>query len=1068
MDQIPKEFIEIIHALGQNDTAIIKQAEERFNAYRAHPDQLVGCLIIILSSSDNQILKAYASVLVRPLLSESDPKCLWNSLSPDTKQHTKVQLLQCLQNESVKSTRHKIANIIGSLAPNLIQKNEWNDLIPYLFGAAKSENANLREASFIVIKLILSEISSDLIKPYIIQFRDLVNVGLVDTSIEVQVAALQTVSMFLNIRGIDLKPFQPLVSPMITTIGKAIASGHEKSAHDGILVFIIIADTKPAWFSTEPQKVMDPFFEILVSDMVEMEETRHFVMEFFLCVAEKRPSIYKKNELYFQKLVQVLYKWSASVEEIDFNQWNTQIDQSDDGDNSDDKVAQSAFDRLSKAVPTLTVKHVSMFLPQLLKSSFWGDRYAALMSISMICEGCKDNLIKNQGSLLDLILRLVTDPNPRVRWTLFFALSQMSKDFGTALHPFFKELFAAVGTTKGEKYQRNQGIVCMFLSSFIEDMDREMLRPFTEELFAYLEPLLASQNLYSAQHALSALSSIVQCIDEDFVKYYDKFMPFLINIIQNNKSKETRMLRGTAMETISIIGLAVKKEKFAPHLHQIMTYMAQQPPFESDDPQIDFFLRACTRFLQCLDTDFKPYLQFSMKPILEAIRAKVEITTTQYENITQDSISDASEMTVENKALALELIVFYANILGEELFPYIEELSKESLKLINYIYNEDIRVGAVQFLPFIIKISRAHFEKVLKVPDGTKVEFTINLFNFILEQLLKSLETESLPEIIGEKMRSIASCVEAMGTNFLSDIQLKATFKAFQNVLTSLDEVRQDIEDDKDEEDDENHLSEEMMVLEQAYDNTATAICQVIISSNQTSVNYFKEFLLSDILSRINSETDSEAIQSSMICVLDDLIDNGGEPVTQLYSHIIPSMITACASKDSAIIQGASFALGIAAQNGTVAFRPYLVESLKALVAIIQTPTAKSSEYKSSTENAISAIGRVIGHCSAQLGDHLQTLIPLWISNLPISDDEERTAVLRQLVVILKQHPQFFTQTELCRTLVVFSDASERNYISDELKPDIKQLILTLHQQAPAIFAHIDADKQQHLSKIVQ
>ena len=49
--------------------------------------------------------------------------------------------------------------------------------------------------------------------------------------------------------------------------------------------------------------------------------------------------------------------------------------------------------------------------------------------------------------------------------------------------------------------------------------------------------------------------------EEKFLHYYDRFMPNLKYIMQNALSSDYRMLRGKTIECISLIGLAVGKEK---------------------------------------------------------------------------------------------------------------------------------------------------------------------------------------------------------------------------------------------------------------------------------------------------------------------------------------------------------------------------------------------------------------------------------------------------------------------------------------------------------------------------
>lgn len=56
---------------------------------------------------------------------------------------------------------------------------------------------------------------------------------------------------------------------------------------------------------------------------------------------------------------------------------------------------------------------------------------------------------------------------------------------------------------------------------------------------------------------------------EHFQKYYDAVMPYLKVILENATDKSNRMLRAKAMECISLVGMAVGKEKFKEDAKQV-------------------------------------------------------------------------------------------------------------------------------------------------------------------------------------------------------------------------------------------------------------------------------------------------------------------------------------------------------------------------------------------------------------------------------------------------------------------------------------------------------------------
>lgn len=58
-------------------------------------------------------------------------------------------------------------------------------------------------------------------------------------------------------------------------------------------------------------------------------------------------------------------------------------------------------------------------------------------------------------------------------------------------------------------------------------------------------------------------------LQEHFQKYYDAVMPYLKAILMNATDKANRMLRARSMECISLIGMAVGKDKFRDDAKQV-------------------------------------------------------------------------------------------------------------------------------------------------------------------------------------------------------------------------------------------------------------------------------------------------------------------------------------------------------------------------------------------------------------------------------------------------------------------------------------------------------------------
>lgn len=60
---------------------------------------------------------------------------------------------------------------------------------------------------------------------------------------------------------------------------------------------------------------------------------------------------------------------------------------------------------------------------------------------------------------------------------------------------------------------------------------------------------------------VTTVATVADTLEEHFLQYYDQFMPLLKYLMANAVQKENRLLRGKTIECISLIGLAVGKDK---------------------------------------------------------------------------------------------------------------------------------------------------------------------------------------------------------------------------------------------------------------------------------------------------------------------------------------------------------------------------------------------------------------------------------------------------------------------------------------------------------------------------
>ena len=148
------------------------------------------------------------------------------------------------------------------------------------------------------------------------------------------------------------------------------------------------------------------------------------------------------------------------------------------------------------------------------------------------------------------------------------------------------------------------------LVNFSEDCPKAILAPYLDSIIGKLESILNSKfkelvekgNKLVLEQVVTTIASVADAAEEKFELYYDRFVPCLKYIIQNANTTDHRMLRGKTIECVSLIGLAVGKDKFMGDAGEIMELLLKtqkgEEEMSDDDPQVREFVQKT--LLPCL------------------------------------------------------------------------------------------------------------------------------------------------------------------------------------------------------------------------------------------------------------------------------------------------------------------------------------------------------------------------------------------------------------------------------------------------------------------------------------
>ncbi|CAB3990565.1 importin-5, partial, partial [Paramuricea clavata] len=314
--------------------------------------------------------------------------------------------------------------------------------------------------------------------------------------------------------------------------------------------------------------------------------------------------------------------------------------------------------------------------------------------------------------------------------------------------------------------------------------------------FGYLGNLLINNGRKLVlEQIITTLATVADTAEENFLAYYDRFMPTLKYVMENAVPKDLRLLRGKTIECISLIGLAVGHDKFLQDCNDVMQMLLQtqteMAEIEPDDPQLSYLISAWARMCKILGEGFKEYLPLVMPPVLKVACIKPEVALldaddpkneTYSENDGWEFVSLGDQQRfgiktagLEDKSTACQMLVCYARELKGGFADYAEEVVKIMIPLLNILtltFFLLVRSAAADCLPYLL-------ECVKVKGDG----YVRQMWGYIWSELPKAISTEPEPDVKVLLMESCARCIETLGKGFVNELFFQELAKVLHDVL---------------------------------------------------------------------------------------------------------------------------------------------------------------------------------------------------------------------------------------------------------------------------------------------
>ncbi|GAB0131840.1 hypothetical protein EsDP_00000297 [Epichloe bromicola] len=1035
--EVHAELTQLLQALQSADNATRSQAEEHLqNNWTGHRPEvlLVGLAEQIQGAGDNAA-RSFAAVIFRRIASKNrkveagNNVDLFYSLAKDQAIVIRQKLLETLATEPDRTVRNKISDAVAEVARQYTDNNDsWPELLGALFQLSQAPEAEKRENAFRVFKTTPGIIEKQHEETVLQAFQK----GFQDDAVMVRLAAMEAfASFFGTISKKSQTKYYALIPDVLNILPPIKDSQDSEDLSKALLALIDLAETAPKMFKQLFQNLVQ--FNVSVIQDKELDSIcRQNALELMATFADYAPSMCRNDPSYTNDMITQCLSLMTDLgeDDDDASEWLTSDDLDQDESDQNHVAGEQTMDRLANKLGGQTILAPTFnWLPRMMNSMAWRDRHAALMAISAISEGCRDLMIGELSQVLDLVIPALQDTHPRVRWAGCNALGQMSTDFAPKMQTdFYDRILKAVIPVLNSPEARVKSHAAAALVNFCEEAEKSILEPYLDDLLSHLFQLLQSDKRYVQEQALSTIATIADAAQAAFSKYYDTLMPLLVNVLQNQSEKEYRLLRGKAMECATLIALAVGRERLGQDAMTLVNLLAniQANITDTDDPQAQYLMHCWGRMCRVMGSDFVPFLENVMPPLLELAMAKADIQLLEDdEQAEQMNGEDGWEFvplkgkmigirtsTMDDKHMAIELLVVYAQVLEAAFAPFVANImEKIALPGLAFFFHDPVRYISAKLVPQLL----SSYKKAYGCPSNELA----GLWTATVGKLLEVLSAEPSIETLAEMYQCFYESVEVVGADSLTathmngfidsvlsaieDYQNRVVQRAENKEGATADDVEDEAEDvEREIEDDQTLLSDMNKAFHSIFKNHGVAF----LPAWERLMSTYEAFL-----------TSPDPTQRQWgLCILDDVLEYCGPESHRYSNYITQPLLDGCRDSSAAIRQAAAYGIGVAAHHGGAPWTQFLGGSIPYLFQVAQVSEARNDENVYATENACAAIAKILHYNAGSVGD-TQAVIAQWVDTLPIVNDEEAVpyayAYLAELIdqrnpVILNQASKLF------------------------------------------------------------
>lgn len=984
--------------------------------------------MMMLMRSKHSKVRTLAVVLLRQHFDILDKK-LWafESLPSERRESLKKALLNGIQSTADEDMRRKITDCASELAISLIPKEEelggWSQFIPFALQLCRNQTTKgLRIAGFRILENLAVWVSEEFEDEGYEQLREACDGGLGDSELDVRLAAHKAICAVVPccIEQDQLDQFIPLFPRMVELCTALVANNKQRPARQALEGVCDAIEANPAF--------LEPHLDLFVNTMLRLAlapperrvemQTKQMAVETLLTLSEVRPGLARKVPQVVKSVLPMAFRCMTHYEQVEMDDWNLGPDQDPDEDSID--WGEETVNRLCQAMGG------EMCTPQVLSlaKSYavhkeWAYRSVCLRAITQAAEGLEGELYDALPEFLPAaIQRLAKDPHPRVRITVATVIGQLALDYRKKFTTQYHKLCvpAMCMLLSDKENPRVQAQAAAAFVNWADVCSRVSLESYFDRLAALLHANVSSEIPLVEEATVTAVSSLADSMGEDFSRYWPRFAAPMKAIWSRRIAPTERRLRGKTLEALTLIGVNLTKKHFHQEAIELGRILQTFTKLEADDPLVSYCQQAWARLCKILGQEFLPFLPNVMPSLLHSagLPPDIEIHEGSYrthrEGWSVVSIGDKSvainSHRLQEKATAINMLFCLATDLDHSFFPYVKQVARITIPLLNFNYSEECRDGSFCLMSTLLTCVRNHCLKNQMPPA-----LVHQLWQKMLPSFLSAIRREVDLDVLLTQLDALQECINlagpgSMGPKELSDLSVCIN----QQLVDHLGRIHHREQRRKDPLFDKQDAKKiEKQNLEDSF--IVRALSEVVGKTfKQFGPNYlpiFHKQLSPTVISFLEEGRRPEALTAAF-CIFDDLIEFCQSASAKAVKFILPHFARGARHADSAVRQACLYGLGQCAQHGGEAFAPSLESCIGLLGKTISDKQSRKEENLYATENAISAFGKVLLYWWNSIpAEKRAGLVASFLMWLPVRhDDVESKITYSTLCSLFERYPE--------------------------------------------------------------